>query len=132
MNTAAAARWAREWERGWRTHDVAAILELYAEDVVWRTGPFRDVQRGRDGAREYVEWAFSDEEPDADVHFGEPLVAGDRAAVEWWAIVTADGVEQTLAGVSLLRFREDGLVTEQHDVWSTEPGPHEPHAEFGH
>ena len=81
--------------------------------------------------REYVAWAFSDEEPGADVRFAEPLAAGDRAAVEWWATVTYGGEEQTLAGVSLLRFDGDGLVAEQHDVWSSEPGRRAPHAAFG-
>jgi len=81
--------------------------------------------------RKYVEWAFSDEQPGGDVRFGEPLVDGDRAAVEWWAAVTANEEPQTLAGVSLLRFDEEGLVAEQHDVWGSEPGHREPHAAFG-
>ncbi len=58
--------------------------------------------------------------------FGEPLVAGDRAAVDWWAVITAtDGSVETIAGTSLIRFGADGRVVEQRDVWAGEPGPHD-------
>jgi hypothetical protein len=55
-----------------------------------------------------------------------PLVDGDRAAVDWWAVVTAtDGSLESLAGTSLLRFDPDGLVIEQRDSWAAADGLHE-------
>ncbi len=55
-----------------------------------------------------------------------PVVAGDRAAVDWWAVLTAaDGSTESIAGTSLLRFDGEGQVLEQRDVWSTQPGRHE-------
>jgi hypothetical protein len=61
--------------------------------------------------------------------FGEPVVDGRRAAVDWWAIVTLkDGSEEALAGTSLLRFDADGLVVEQRDAWGEAEGRQElPH-----
>jgi hypothetical protein len=51
------------------------------------------------------------------------VVDGDRAAVDWWAVVTEkNGAVETLAGTSLLRFSSDGLVTEQRDVWASAAG----------
>ena len=48
---------------------------------------------------------------------------GARAAVDWWGVVTsADGSVETLAGISLLRFDETGLVAEQRDVWAAREG----------
>jgi hypothetical protein len=71
---------------------------------------------------EYAAWAFG-EQVAAECRFGTPVVQGERAAVEWWAAVTApDGTVETLAGVSLLRFDASGLVVEQRDVWAREPG----------
>ena len=122
----AARRWAETWERGWREHEVDAIVALYAEGAAFRSSPFRE----RDSVRRYVEWAFSDEEA-ADVRFGAPIVAGARATVEYWAVSSAGGDEETIAGVALLRFDGDGLVVEQRDYWNMEPGRHEPHEEFG-
>ena len=42
----------------------------------------------------YARWAFAEEEDDLELWWGEPLVAGNRAAVEWWAALT----EQRRAG----------------------------------
>jgi ketosteroid isomerase-like protein len=106
------------WARAWPVADVEAIESLYADDALFYSHPFRTRQRPRD----YVEWAFGDQAA-AECRFGSPLVSGDRAAVDWWAVVTSkDGSLESLAGTSLLRFRSDGRVVEQRDVWASEPG----------
>lgn len=75
--------------------------------------------------REYVAWAFADQ-ADAVCRFGEPVADGARAAVDWWAAITSvDGSVETIAGTSLLRFDEEGLVVEQRDAWAGVPGRHE-------
>ena len=59
----------------------------------------------------------------AECRFGQPIVDGDRAAVEWWgAITTRSGEVETIPGVSLLQFDEEGLVVEQRDVWASQLG----------
>ncbi len=69
-----------------------------------------------------MEWAFAEQES-AECRFGEPIVDGERAAVDWWAVVTSrDGSSQSLAGTSLLRFDADGLVVEQRDAWAETDG----------
>ena len=69
--------------------------------------------------------AFADQAA-AECRFGEPVSSGDRAAVDWWATITSsDGSVETLAGTSLLRFQDNGLVVEQRDVWSSAPRSHE-------
>ena len=61
------------------------------------------------------------------VHFGEPVEEGDRATVEWWAnLVSNDGTEQVIAGCSMLRFDDEGLVAEARDYWHMEPGRRDP------
>ncbi|WP_443064752.1 hypothetical protein [Streptomyces sp. NBC_00588] len=42
----AAERFVRVWERAWAAHDVDGLLELYAEDCVHRSMPFREPHRG--------------------------------------------------------------------------------------
>ena len=119
MHAAAAAlRWAEVWERGWPAADADAIAGLYADGALFLSSPFRPHQP----PREYVAWAFG-EQSAAVCRFGTPVVDGDRAAVDWWAVVTdGAGVDETLAGTSLLRFDRDGLVVEQRDVWAAEAG----------
>ena len=109
------------WTRGWPRGDVEAIAGLYAEGAVFCSHPFRERQAPRD----YAAWAFGGQ-VEAECRFGEPVVAGERAAIDWWGVITStDGSVETIAGTSLLRFDADGLVVEQRDVWAGEPGRHE-------
>lgn len=118
---AAARRWADAWQRAWPLADTHAIAALYADEAVFHSHPFRP----RQAPAEYVAWAFG-EQSSAECRFGEPVAAGDRAAVDWWGVITdRDGSEQTVAGTSLLRFRDDGLVIEQRDAWAEEAGRRE-------
>ena len=101
---AAAARWADTWRRAWEALDVDPIAALYADDARLTTQPFRDVDLGRTGVTEYVTGAFA-EEREVRAWFGEPVVDGDRASVEWWAALLEDGAEVTLAGTSIAAVR---------------------------
>jgi hypothetical protein len=110
----AAARWVDQWTRGWSTHDPEPILELYAEGAFYRSHPFREPGT----PAEYIGPALAEEES-VEFEFGEPIVDGDRAAVEYHArSQLKDGGTEEYTGVSLLRFGEDGLVVEQRDVWT--------------
>ena len=121
----AARAWADAWTRAWTTHDEKPLGAVYADDSVFRSHPFREPRNGREGVLEYARWAFADEDS-AEVWFGEPVVAGDCATVEYWAVVVEKGREQTIAGVSLLRFDAEGRVREQRDYWAIEEGRHAP------
>ena len=127
---AAARRWARTWQRAWERGDVESVVALYADDAVFLSQPFRSPHQGRVGAREYVSEAFA-EESGVRCWFGEPVVDGGRAAVEWWAALAEDGREITLAGVSMLRFGPDGRVVEQRDAWNQADGRREPPLGWG-
>ncbi|MGH3137836.1 MAG: nuclear transport factor 2 family protein [Gaiellaceae bacterium] len=114
----AAHAWVEAWARGWPARDLDAVADLYAAEAVFYSHPFRDLRAPRD----YVAWAFADQTR-AECRFGEPIVEGDRAAVDWWAVITStDGSVETIAGTSLLRFGDDGLVVEQRDAWASVPG----------
>ena len=109
------------WSQAWPAGNVEAIAALYTDDAVFYSHPFRAPQAPRD----YVAWAF-DDQTEAACRFGEPVVDGDRAAVDWWGAITAkDGSVETVAGTSLLRFDSAGRVIEQRDAWASEAGRHE-------
>jgi ketosteroid isomerase-like protein len=128
----AAERWAATWQRAWEARDTDAILPLYAPGTVFSSEPFRAPFRGSDGVREYVGGAFA-EEAAPRVWVGTPVVDEDgrRAAVEWWAALTENGAQVTLAGTSVLRFDAAGLVTEQRDSWNQAAGLREPPGGWG-
>jgi hypothetical protein len=99
------------------------VAARYAEDCVFRSHPFRAAGRGRHAAFDYSAQSF-EEEQSARFAFGPPVVsANNRAAVEYRAVITGlDGTVTTIAGTSMLRFGEDGLVTEHLDTWTEADG----------
>jgi nuclear transport factor 2 (NTF2) superfamily protein len=106
---------------GWIGHDAEVIAARYADECEFRSHPLRGAVHGRQGARQYALQAFT-EERSARPSFGEPIVASDgRAAVEYRAEITnSDGDEVTIAGVTVLRFDDEGLVIEHRDYWAME------------
>jgi hypothetical protein len=119
-------RWRDTWEEAWPRRDADAIVGLYAADARYRAHPLRDPG----SPRAYVERVFAEEEA-IECRFGEPFVAGDRAAVEWWASYREAGQEVTLAGTTVLRFGGDGLVAEHVDYWVEGPGRQRPFPGWG-
>ena len=124
--TAAVRRWIETWARAWPAKDAGAIAALYADGAAFRSQPFRDLR----SPREYAEWAFSEQDA-AECWFGEPVIDDPRAAVEYWAIVRFEGRDETIAGISVLRFGPDGLVAEQRDCWNSQAGRVEPPRGWG-
>jgi SnoaL-like domain len=123
----AARRWVAAWDRAWRAKDASALRPIYAKSVVFRSQPDRKPQ----DPVEYAAAAFADEGDDLELWWGEPVVAGNRAAIEWWAALTESGELVTLAGTSWLAFGRDAKVVEQHDYWTITPGRSAPWSGWG-
>ena len=111
---AAAHRWADTWSGAWPQRDAEAITALYADEAVYRSPAFRQPYSGLAGVRRYLGENFGAEE-NIECWFGEPIVSGDRAAVEWWGSWREQGQELTFAGVSVLRFDDQGKVVDHRD-----------------
>lgn len=119
---AAAERWAATWTEAWGRGDAAgvdAIAALYAPQHTYRSHPHREPEDG--GARGYTSRTFA-EETGVRCRFGEPVVDGQRAVVEWWATLDEAGERVTLSGATVLRFATDGLVTDHVDYWVASGG----------
>lgn len=108
-----AREWAEAFERAWRAGDGEAAAALYAEDCVFRSAPFRELE----DARAYMRRVIGEDRA-SEVWFGQAVEDGDRAAIEYRATL-ADG--STIAGCHLVRFGNDGLVAEARDYWHLEP-----------
>jgi len=99
-------------------------LALYAEDATY-LAPVEEVRSARDHFREVLALGAPT------LWFAAPLVAGDRAAIQWWAIIVIDGEPTTFAAADWLRFNDDGLVVEEHSHWMVKAGPFEPWPSWG-
>ncbi len=128
MNVEAAAqRWSTTWERAWPAKDIEAITALYADQAAYRAVAFREPDRGLSGVRGYLTRNFTAEH-DIACRFGEPTAAGDRAAIQWWASWVEDGQPVTMAGVTVLRFDQDGHVVDHRDYWNQADAHYAPYA----
>jgi SnoaL-like domain len=86
----AAQRWADTWSRAWPQRDTEAIAALYADTAVYRSQAFRQPDLGLAGVRRYLNEQFPAED-NIECWFGQPIVSGDRAAVEWRGSWTEQG-----------------------------------------
>ena len=119
---AAARKFVDTWLRAWPASDAEAIGAMYTDNAAFTSHPFRDPE----DPSEYARRAFG-AESFVESRFGEPVACDDRATVEYWAVLEdADGAEQTLIGVALLRFADDGRIAEHRDYWAMKEGRHEP------
>ncbi|WP_062349948.1 nuclear transport factor 2 family protein [Herbidospora yilanensis] len=119
MNTREIARrFAQTWQTGWAVHDVDLLLSLYAPGIVHHSMPFREPHRGLDALREYLTWSFAEEDV-LDVRFGEPLVDGDTAAIEF----RVRAREGELAGCVFVTFDAEGLAVATRDYWHMSDNP---------
>jgi hypothetical protein len=126
----AARRWADTWRTNWVAQRHEPIAALYAPNARYGTAPFREPYIGPSGALEYLAPVFA-EESDVAAWFGEPIVDGRRASIQWWASLLEQGAEVTYAGTSIVQFDEDGLVVEEWDSWNRTDGRLAPSATWG-
>jgi len=123
----AARAWVEAWTRAWRALDADLLAPVYTAEAVHRSHPFREPG----SPIEYARWAFGSEQGEPEVWMGEPIVAGNRAAIEWWAVVRENGKEVSLAGTSVIRFDEQGRAVEQTDYWGQSNGRTPPFEGWG-
>jgi SnoaL-like domain len=130
--------WLDAYARAWRERDPEAAAGLFTEGALYRSSPFRAPHRAREGVRCYWRDAVGPQRR-IEVRFGEPVLEGRRAAVEWWT--TAEEPEWgppredpavTLAGCMILRFDSAGLCEELRESWNVEFGGRlDPHPGWG-
>lgn len=113
--------WAERYARAWEEADDEAVGELFTEDATYRSDPFREPHRGRDGIRRYWREVTSTQS-NVEVSVGRTVVVGHRAVVEWWTQMENDGTPVTLPGALILDFDEIGLCRALREYWNLEVG----------
>jgi nuclear transport factor 2 (NTF2) superfamily protein len=118
--------WLAAYAKAWQERDPDQVAALFAPECVYRSSPFREPHRGRDGVRSYWRRATEDQR-DLDLRFGEPILQGFRVAVEWWAIIRSAGETGvweagTLPGCLYLIFDDEGHCIELREYWHWQDG----------
>jgi nuclear transport factor 2 (NTF2) superfamily protein len=129
-----AHEWVASLESAWRGRDPASIAGLFSEDAWYRQGPFGAPHVGRPAIEAH--WtATLGRQRDPRIWIGAPVVADDRAALEWWCILhdPETGAARTAAGSAMLWFARDGLCRGLQEYWHGTPGAAlEPHEHWPH
>ena len=73
--------WLDGYRRAWEQADTPAVFGLFTTDASYRSHPLRPAHTGHDGVAAYWARATADQQ-DVRVRFGDPIVDGDRVAVE--------------------------------------------------
>ena len=118
---AAARTWADTWAAAWPRKDKGTITALYADSATYRALAFREPRSGIAGVDGYLEIVFGEEE-EIQCWFGDPIADGFMAAVQWWASWIEEANAVTMAGVTILRFDDEGKVVEHRDYWNQGDG----------
>jgi hypothetical protein len=124
------ADWLERYRRAWIERDAEAASRLFTEDASYREQPFQAAFVGRAAIRDY--WArVTASQTGVELRYGQPVVDGNRVAVEWWANLETNDGPITLAGEFLLRFADTGDCRELREYWLLTQGRVEPPPGWG-
>lgn len=108
--------WLEGYRRAWVRRDAKAVIALFTPDAVYQEQPFQPAYVGRDAIRDY--WAtVTATQSDIQLRYGKPVIAGNKAAVEWWVNMRNGGAEVTLCGEFMLTFTRGGLCSSLREYW---------------
>jgi hypothetical protein len=114
MDGAGFQRWLNDYVNAWRTYEVAAIGDLFSDDVEYRYHPWDEPVRGRAAVVE--DWLEDRDEPDSwSAEYRPWLVAGDDAVavgVSRYLGPDQETVEREYHNVFLCRFDAEGRCRE--------------------
>ncbi len=123
-------RWLDGYAAAWVDADPNAAAALFTPDATYRSNPFEEPHNGSEGIAEYWRDVTATQE-DVEVRWGDPVVEGDVAGVEWWTTLRNEAADVTLAGILLLHFEGDSLCRALRECWHVEPERRQPPPGWG-
>jgi ketosteroid isomerase-like protein len=108
------------FKRAWQQRDVDAVLELFAEDAEYRTGPFAPPLSGGTAIREHWNRIAADQ-AHIDFDAERVWVSGRTVLASWHAAYTrrSTATRVRVRGFSTIEIDDAGLIKRMRD-WPTE------------
>ena len=133
-----ATKWMQGYLEAWVTRDADAVVKLFTPHGVYQSIPGVSNQTfvGRKAIHKY--W-FDVTRPQSMIQGiqGQPIVSGDRAAIEIW-VTFRDPVYNpkgnhmiTLLETNVVTFVKSGLASKNVEYWNIIPGVHSPPPGWG-
>jgi ketosteroid isomerase-like protein len=117
LTSAAVVGWLDRYIAVWKCGDQARVAELFSDDAIYYTDPFREPRRGLAEIEEY--WRTSGDSADAFTAQYAPLaVTADLAVVVGFSRYLDDSrsrVDKEYGNVFVLRFAEDDRCSEYRE-----------------
>jgi ketosteroid isomerase-like protein len=109
--------WLESYEGVWRSYDAEAAGELFAEDAVYYTSPFREPWRGREAI--VKGWMRDQDDGRFDFEFEPIAVMGDTGVARCRVVYRAEdgSVAQDFSDIWVVRFDESGRAREFAEWW---------------
>lgn len=133
-----ATQWMHGYLQAWETRDADAVVKLFTPSGVYQSIPGVANQTfvGRKAIHKY--W-FGVTRPQSMIHGiqGQPIVSGDRAAIEIWVtfrdpVYNPKGKHMiTLVETNVVTFVKSGLASKNVEYWNIIPGVHSPPPGWG-
>lgn len=133
-----ATKWMQGYLNAWETRDADAVVKLFTAHGVYQSIPGVSSQTfvGRKAIHKY--W-FDVTRPQSLIHGiqGQPIVSGDRAAIEIWVtfrdpVYNPKGTHMiTLLETNVVTFVASGLASKNVEYWNIVPGVHSPPPGWG-
>ncbi|ACQ81572.1 conserved hypothetical protein [Beutenbergia cavernae DSM 12333] len=117
MDRAQVMAWVAEYERYWRSAELAGVERLFTPDARYRPSPYEESEVGHDAIKAF--WA-----DDAGLDFtvrAEPVAVDGATAVVRLEVRYGDPAPQEYRDLWLLTFAEDGRVAD-FEEWAYWPG----------
>lgn len=132
LDRATVVRWVERYLQAWKDKDDVAVGRLFTRDAVYQEVP-GDAGRtfvGRTAIRKY--WrAITRGQSHVTARHGEPVIQGDRAAVELWITLRGGGKWMTIVETNVMTFDRNARVSRNAEYWTLRQGRFAPPRGWG-
>ncbi|MFG3438725.1 nuclear transport factor 2 family protein [Nonomuraea sp. NPDC047897] len=132
LDRATVIGWVERYLQAWKDKDDVAVGKLFTRDAVYQEVP-GDRDRtfvGRAAIRKY--WrGITKGQSDVTTRYGEPVIQGDRAAVELWITLKGGGKWMTIIETNVMTFDRHARVSRNAEYWTLRQGKFAPPRGWG-
>jgi ketosteroid isomerase-like protein len=111
-----AVAFVQAYGRAWEEWDYRGFVDLFTDDVVYVAHATDKRVVGRAELADYIQ-EEADDQGDARVRMGRPVIDGDRVAAEFWVTRSNEGQDWTTAGCLIARLGPDGRCSFFREYW---------------
>ena len=116
MSRESAAAFVESYGRTWSSWDFPGFVDLFSDEVVYVAHATEEAVVGREALASYIR-KEADQQGEASVRMGTPVIDADRVAAEFWVTRTNDGEDWTTAGCFIARIGPDGRCDFFREYW---------------